>query len=237
VFRLARLCAVIKTYVAAGQIEEAEGILDSVKSGPEWPMLLSYIRTGHAPSAELTVSKAEDEAEPGEEHEEETEEEDDEGVFVNPSDATDLAEALHLLGHEQEAQSFAQLALAMMLEDQSLGDPADVEFVATLLATSGQLRERTDDFDKVIDGQTHSYQAVGLLAAVARAALKSGDHALAHELLAKALKSARLGGRIACFELISGFRSVFRTLGVPDLEWVIFETCEEVDAWWQPVTT
>jgi hypothetical protein len=238
-WKLVGFCAVLKAYVAAGQIAEAEGVLESLKSLPEWSMLATYeFAGGTAANEQTTTSSAEAEAE-----EPDDDDEEDDEVFVGASDATSLAEVLHLLGHEPEAQSFARLALAMIMANQDLPGaplgvgPSEVELVATLLATAGQLRERIDDFDKVIDGQTHSYQAVGLLAAVARAALKSGDHPLAHELLAKALKSARLGGRIACFELISGFRSVFRTLGVPDLEWVIFETCEEVDAWWQPVTT
>jgi hypothetical protein len=52
-------------------------------------------------------------------------------------------------------------------------------------------------------------------------------------LFAQALERTARGGRLAFFSMVSEFWGRLPNPHIPNLEWTIFATCEEIDSWWQ----
>jgi hypothetical protein len=106
------------------------------------------------------------------------------------------------------------------------------EAVARLLQAGKQefLREV---LPLTVGSDLHGWQIAEYNGSIAAGAAQAGNKAMAVEYFVKAIVQSRLNGRLAFFSALGTGAAVLTSLDQPDLLWQVYQTCEEVDSWWE----
>ena len=225
--RFNNLCDVIKAMAAAGELASARQLSGMLERLPEWAFVIP-------PGPEDTGAAVEARDESDEENDEAAAEDDD-GLFMDVHSVVGVAEAFHAVGESEQSDAIFERALSLAATDGSIWlGVEDTQAFVRHFARKGELGDRLADLAAVVSGKTHDWEKAQQLAAGASAATDCGEVAASHTLLRRALEYAARGGRIAFFEILERFARRLAMLGVPDVEWRLFEMCEEVDGWWLP---